>query len=172
MSIPNIESWNTGTLFAAYRNSWSGALRTGTVTISHTLRLTNATDDVIIPPGIFVEQPLNAEGSYSFNVTLPATDDSDIDQSGWGWRVEVNLSASGPDPEYTEVFYNVAVAAGGSTNLRTLQPSNHGGTPGPAAPDLRNYVTRAALLEEDFATFDGLSSLLDWESAITILEGS
>lgn len=139
MSLPFLESWNTGTLTATYRSSSTGNLRVGIVKVTLPTRLTSPTDDAIIAPGALLQQALSAEGAQSFTLTLPATNDPDIAEVGWGWTVVVELEATVTDDKYTETFHNVFIPVGGSTNLRDLYPVETT-PPLRSSVDLREYV--------------------------------
>lgn len=121
-----LRNWNTGQIWAEYRNVATGLLIPGTVTISLPLLLTNVADDATIPAGPMIsQQALNIEDpdpeaadGHSFDLMLPGTDDDDIVQADWGWTVEVNLVNFGK-----LVYSKVPIPVGGATNLRTIIPS-------------------------------------------------
>ncbi len=117
-------SWNLVRVFGTWRNLADGALKAGTYTIRVVTRVTNSTDDAIIPSGVFATGALSTSGGGpSLSVLTPCTDDPDNAQVA---KVEVKVEfADGSTPEryVLDVPYaNRPTADGGNdagVNLRT-----------------------------------------------------
>lgn len=93
-------SWNTVRTFGTWRNG-DGTLKAGAYTVELLTRVTNHTDDDIIPAGPFLNgnlQTLN-NASPSLDVMLPASDDPDNDQTAI-LRITVTFA----DKSTTEVY--------------------------------------------------------------------
>lgn len=138
--IPGLESWGSGHIWAEYRSPIDGVLLAGMVTITLPVRLTNTADDAIIPHGVVLDKfVLNTMEGNSFHIELPATDDPDIDQIGWGYDIMVVLEGFGANPLTVETFSGVPVPLDGATNLRLLVP-NETTIIGPASWDLSKFA--------------------------------
>ena len=141
-TIPGLENWNTGEIYAEYRSPIDGALLEGDVTVTLKTRLTSTADDAIIPPGVVIDKiPLNTSGEESFRLTLPATDDPDIDQINWGYSLRVVLKGYGGNPSISETFEGVPVPMDGETNLRLIVPKESS----PLIPPSMNFATFARI---------------------------
>lgn len=118
-------SWNLVRLYGTWR-AQDGSLRPGSYKITVPARITNHTDDAIIPAGIYAQGALQtaSNGAPSLDVQVPATDDPDNDQTGWQLVVEVTF----PDAAAEKYSIDVPIEArpvldGGSgfgVNLRTV----------------------------------------------------
>lgn len=70
-------SWNSVRVHGTWVNQ-DGSLKAGSYKVSIPVRVTNDTDDVIIPAGTFATGTLNTtNGLPSFDLLIPATDDPD-----------------------------------------------------------------------------------------------
>lgn len=120
-----IASWQLVRVYGTWTDA-NGAALAGTYTISVTRRLTNATDDLIIPAGVFKSGALSTGGSVSLDVMTPATDDVDIEQTGWPIQVDIRFTDTARVPEsylITVPYANRPVVDGGNgfgVNLRTV----------------------------------------------------
>lgn len=85
-------SWNTVRVFGTWVNQ-DGSLKTGTYKVEMPVRVTNATDDVIIPKGVFATGVLNTTpGVPSLVVEIPASDDPDNFPTGFQPILTVTFS--------------------------------------------------------------------------------
>lgn len=110
-------SWGTCRVYGTWRN-YDGTNKDGTVSVRIPHEVRNATDDVIIPAGMFIkEMALNtAASSVSFDQGLPANDDPDNAPVEWG-KVEITVKfKDGADTEK----YIIDTPVDGEVNLRTI----------------------------------------------------
>jgi len=107
-------SWNTGRVYGTW-NRLDGTMRAGKWKLTIPVRVTNATDDVIIPAGVFAEGDLNVTpGVPSLDLAVPSNSDPDNSPNGWQPVLEVTfLDAAGEK-------YVIDVPVGGEVNLRTV----------------------------------------------------
>ena len=125
-----IESWNLVEIRGTWTNHHGGKLP-GRYEVKVPSRLTNYTDDIIIPAGVFAAGDLSVvEGEPSLSLLVPPTDDPDIDQTNW--LLEVNIVFSGaqnPETYHIEVpVANRPISDGGSglgINLRQIAISQN-----------------------------------------------
>ena len=120
-----IPSWSLVRVFGTWVDHL-GVRLAGKYKISVPTRLTNATDDLMIPAGGFASGDLSiAEGMPSLSIMCPSTDDPDIQQTGWKLTVEVTFTG-GQTPERYQIEVPIAarpIADGGTgagINLRTI----------------------------------------------------
>lgn len=104
-----------------------GTLLAGKYTVTFPARVTDGTDDVIIPAGIFAKDvPLVTTGSGpSLDFLCPATDDPDIAETGWKVQITVTFTGGAKAETYIiDVPYaNRPTGSGGNNsgvNLRTV----------------------------------------------------
>lgn len=104
-------SWNTHRVLGTW-NRQDGTMRAGTYKATVPVRVTNQTDRVIIPSGVFAEGALNTTpGVPSLDLLLPATNDTDNLPQGWQMVLEVTfLDAAGER-------YDLDLPVGGETDL-------------------------------------------------------
>lgn len=128
-----LPSWNLVRVYGTWGvpnveipNEWKKA--TGTYTVEIPGTLTNATDDVIIPGGVILERALDlTEGTPSLDIMVPATDDPDIQQSGWKVTIKVTLATVVHTWVIDVPLANRPIADGGNglgVNLRTIALSS------------------------------------------------
>jgi len=123
MAIP---SWSLVRVYGTWTD-YTGARLAGTYAVSISSRLTTtATDDLIIPAGPYADGALSTTvGQPSLSIMVPATDDPDIQQTGWYVTVTVRF-AGGQASETFVVPVPIAnrpTADGGNNlgvNLRTI----------------------------------------------------
>ena len=110
-------SWNLVRVYGTWRGQ-DGSLRAGSYKVTIPARITNATDDAIIPAGIYKEGVLQTavDASPSLDVMVPATDDPDNLETGWKVRVEVKFTDGAATENYQ---IDVPVGSAG-VNLRTI----------------------------------------------------
>lgn len=110
-------SWNLVRVYGTWRGQ-DGGLRAGTYKVTIPVRITNATDDVIIPAGVYAEGALqtSVNGSPSLDVQVPATDDPDNLETGWKVRIEVRFT----DGAAAETYQIDVPYASAGVNLRTI----------------------------------------------------
>lgn len=123
MTAPT-SSWNLVRVFGTWRGM-DGALKAGTYKVSIPARITNVTDDAIIPAGQYASGALQVavSGSPSLDLLVPATDDPDNAETGWKVTVDVTF----PDATAERYVIDVPVANrpipdggnGNGVNLRT-----------------------------------------------------
>lgn len=107
-------SWDTCRVYGTWRGQ-DGAMLAGTYKVTIPVRVTNATDDAIIPAGVFASGALNTtEGLPSLDVQAPASNDPDNAPTGWQVTVEVTFTGA------TGEKYVLTTPVGGSINLRTV----------------------------------------------------
>lgn len=121
-------SWNLVRIYGTWRGQ-DGALLAGKFKVTIPARITNSTDDAIIPAGVYASGDLQTTvtGSPSLDVLVPATDDPDNDQTGWKVNIEVTfVSAAGEKYVIDVPVADRPVADGGTgvgVNLRTIAMS-------------------------------------------------
>ena len=109
-------SWDMGQVIGTWRKL-DGTLRPGRFKITYP-RVTNVTDDVIIPAGVFADGDLNVQpGARSLDLSLPATDDPDNAEDAFTITIAITFTDAAAET------YNVAVPVGGIVNLRTIIPA-------------------------------------------------
>lgn len=86
-------SWNLVRVYGTWRGM-DGTLKAGTYKVTIPARITNVTDDAIIPAGTFATGALQTtvSGSPSLDLLVPATDDPDNAETGWKVTVTVNFT--------------------------------------------------------------------------------
>ena len=120
-----IASWSLVRVYGTWADA-KGNMLSGTYKISVPARLTNSTDDLIIPAGTYDSGALNTTpGLPSLSVLCPSTDDPDIQQDGWKLTVEITLNGGrAPEKYILDVpIANRPVEDGGNglgVNLRTI----------------------------------------------------
>lgn len=118
-------SWNLVRVYGTWRTQ-AGDLRPGTYKVTIPARITNVTDDAIIPAGTFSSGDLQTSvgASPSLDVLVPATDDPDNAETGWKVVIEVTFpSATGEKYVIDVPVANRPIVDGGSgvgVNLRTV----------------------------------------------------
>lgn len=107
-------SWNTCRVYGTW-NKMDGSLRPGTYKVTLPFRVTNATDDVIIPAGVFATGELNTTpGVPSLDVDVPSNSDPDNSPNGWQPVIEVTF------PDAAGEKYLIDTPVDGEVNLRTV----------------------------------------------------
>lgn len=107
-------SWNTVRVYGTWHNM-DGSLRAGSYKVTIPMRVTNTTDDVIIPSGVFSTGTLNVTpGAPSLDIQVPCNDDPDNSPNGWQPRIEVTLSNAEGE------IYDIDTHIGVPVNLRTI----------------------------------------------------
>lgn len=119
-----VSSWNLVRVYGTWRGQ-GGAMLAGSYKITVPQRITNHTDDTIIPAGDFKSGLLAVVGgSPSLDLLVPATDDPDNDQVGWKLQIDVTLTGVGVESYQIDVpVANRPSADGGNglgVNLRTV----------------------------------------------------
>ena len=117
-------SWNLVRVYGTWRNM-NGTMKSGTYRIAIPVRVTNTTDDSIIPAGVFTTGDLSTvEGNPSMSVMVPSTNDPDIAETGFKIQVTVTFADANPENYVLDVPYsNRPTADGGNNqgvNLRTI----------------------------------------------------
>lgn len=111
----------TLTLIGAYRDGTGRAYR-GTVTITPSGPVSDATDQIVIAP-IPIECILDVDGAFS--IVLPATDAALLNPTGWTYTVQENLAVTvGGDTAYSR-SYPVSLPsalAPGPVDITSLAP--------------------------------------------------
>jgi hypothetical protein len=121
-----LESWNLVRVYGTWVTPDGATMLSGTYTITIPGRLTNSTDDRIIPAGTFASGQLNTTpgSGASLDIMVPATDDPDIEQDDW--KLVITVKFSGAAQEIYEIDVPVAnrpSADGGNgagVNLRQI----------------------------------------------------
>lgn len=119
-------SWNLVRVYGTWHTQ-GGALKPGSYTVTIPARVTNTTNDVIIPAGVFASGTLQTAVSDapSLDVLVPATDDPDNAEDGWLVTIEVRFD-DGADKELYKIEVPVADrptsdgGTGNGVNLRTV----------------------------------------------------
>lgn len=129
MAAPS-PSWNLVRVFGTWLKQ-DGTLRAGKFKVTVPVRVTNSTDDTIIPAGVYASGNLQTADPMepSLDVLVPATDDPDNEQTGWKLQVEVTF----PDATNEKYVIDVPVAdrpvddggTGNGVNLRTVALSQN-----------------------------------------------
>jgi len=118
-------SWNTVPLFGTWRN-YDGTLKAGNYKVTSAVRVTNATDDVIVPAGLVASGALNEKEStgggktYSLYADVPASDDPDNDVRGWQLTVEVTFKDSPGEKYVIDTPLSAATGNPPGINLRKV----------------------------------------------------
>lgn len=113
-------AWNLIRCYGTW-NNLDGTKKAGAYRVSIPQRVSDATDDVIIPAGIFLNGSLNTGAGPSLDILIPAVDDPDISPQNWAVNVTVNFN----DGSAPETFNLQPSVSGGAVNLRTIVlPSN------------------------------------------------
>ena len=118
-------SWNLVRVYGTWRGM-DGALRAGTYKVTLPARITNTTDDAIIPAGTYASGALQTavDGSPSLDVLVPATDDPDNAETGWKVSILVSFTDAAAELYVIDVpVANRPVVDGGNgagVNLRTV----------------------------------------------------
>lgn len=116
MAAPAAASWATTRVYGTWHGQ-AGGMLAGTYKVTIPARVTNTTDDVIIPKGTYAQGSLNTTpGDPSFDLEIPCNDDPDNSPNGWQPVVEITFSASGVDGEK----YLLDTPVGVEVNLRTV----------------------------------------------------
>lgn len=116
MAMPLVPSYNTKRVYATWVKQGGAEMRPGTYKVTVPVRVTNATDDVIIPKGVFDTGTLNTTpGVPSLDILVPCTDDLDNLPRGWQVHIEVTFNDA-PGEKYV---LDVPVD-GPEINLRTV----------------------------------------------------
>lgn len=113
-----VPSWDMGQVVGTWRKL-DGTLRPGRFKITYP-RVTNVTDDAIIPAGVFAEGDLNVQpgpGERSLDLALPSTDDPDNAEAAFTITIAITFTDAAAET------YNVAIPVGGTVNLRTVIPA-------------------------------------------------
>jgi hypothetical protein len=102
-------------------------LKAGKYTVTIPARITNSTDDAIIPAGLYDSGNLQTavDDAPSLDIMVPATDDPDNEQDGWKVIIKVTFTDGSKEETYTiDVPYADRPATDGGTgngvNLRTI----------------------------------------------------
>lgn len=107
-------SWNTCRVYGTW-HKLDGSRRTGTYKVTIPVRVTNATDDVIVPAGVAMQGTLEVDsGSPSLDILVPASNDPDNSPNGWQAIVEVTFSDAAGER------YVIDTPVDGEVNLRTV----------------------------------------------------
>lgn len=95
-------SWNLVRVFGTWGGQ-NGALLAGNAKVTIPVRVTNRTDDRIIPRGKFLEVPLQTSNATapSLDIQVPATDDPDNNETGWKVLLEVSFTNGADTEVYT-----------------------------------------------------------------------
>lgn len=125
MTTPS-PTWNTVRVYATWRNQ-DGTLKAGSAKVTLPVRITNRTDDAIIPAGTFLTQALQTsnDANPSLDIMVPSTDDPDIEQTGWTAQISVTFTDGSLTENYAiAVPYAARPIADGGTgvgvDLRTV----------------------------------------------------
>ncbi len=111
-----VSSWNLVRVYGTWRGM-DGALKAGTYKVTLPARITNTTDDAIIPAGTYATGPLqtSVDSSPSLDIMVPATDDPDNAETGW----KVTVAVTFPDAAGESYVLDVPYQSTG-VNLRTV----------------------------------------------------
>lgn len=116
MAAPAAASWATTRVFGTWRGQ-SGTMLGGTYKVTIPARVTNQTDDVIVPKGVYATGPLNTTpGTPSFDMQIPCNDDPDNSPAGWQPVLEITFATTGLEGEK----YLLDTPVGVDVNLRTV----------------------------------------------------
>lgn len=130
MPAPSL-SWNLCRVFGTWRNL-DGTMKAGSYTVTIPARVTDATDDTIIPAGTFKSGTLQTQSDSipSLDIMVPCTDDPDIQQTGWHVQIVVTFDDKSTSEAYAlDVPYADRPTSDGGTgdgvDLRTIAlPAN------------------------------------------------
>lgn len=120
-----IGSWSLVRVYGTWVDA-KGVLLPGKWKVRVPTRLTNSSDDYIIPAGLFDQGDLNVTpGVPSLSLLCPSTDDPDIQQSGWKLEVEISFTGGQAGEKYVidVPIANRPISDGGDglgINLRTI----------------------------------------------------
>jgi len=107
-------SWNTCRVVGTWHNL-DGSRRAGTYKVTIPVRVTNATDDVIIPAGVAQQGALEVDsGAPSLDIQVPSNMDPDNSPNGWQPVIEVTF------PDAQAERYVIDTPVDGEVNLRTV----------------------------------------------------
>lgn len=116
MAMPLVPSYNTQRVYGTWVKQGGAEMRSGSYKVTVPVRVTNATDDVIIPAGVYETGTLNTTpGVPSLDIQVPCTDDPDNLPQGWQLHIEVTFQDA-PGEKYV---LNVPTEGDG-INLRTV----------------------------------------------------
>lgn len=112
-------SWDTTRVYGTW-NGQGGVKLSGSYKVVIPQRVTNTTDDLIIPAGTFASGSLNVTpGQPSFDLQIPCNDDPDNVAPATPWRAIIEITFTGPiDGEK----YSIDTPRGVAVNLRTAVP--------------------------------------------------
>lgn len=117
MAMPLVPSYNTRRVFGTWVKQGGAEMRPGSYKVTVPVRVTNATDDVIIPAGVYETGTLNTTpGVPSLDIQVPCTDDPDNLPQGWQLHVEVTFQDA-PGEKYV---LDVPVEGDDGINLRAV----------------------------------------------------
>ncbi len=107
-------SWNTCRVVGTWHNL-DGSRRTGTYKVTIPVRVTNTTDDVIIPAGVAMQGTLEVDsGAPSLDIQVPSNTDPDNSPAGWQVVIDVTF------PDAAGEKYVIDTPVDGVVNLRTV----------------------------------------------------
>ena len=116
-------SWNLVRIYGKWLGQ-DGALKAGSYSLRIPARITNATDDSIIPAGTFAVGALQTVGVRSLDILAPATDDPDNNETGWKVNLEISFTEGAGELYVIDVPYAARPVADGGTgagiDLRTV----------------------------------------------------
>lgn len=119
-------SWNLVRVYGTWHTQ-GGQLKPGKYTVTIPARITNHTDDAIIPAGTYDSGDLQTAvpESPSLDIMVPCNDDPDNDQAGWQPVITVSFTDGSTKETYQiDVPYADRPVADGGTgngvNLRTV----------------------------------------------------
>lgn len=143
MSPTLVPSWNRARVYGTWVAPQGDAMRAGTYKVTIPVRVTNATDDVIIPAGTFASGSLNTTpGVPSLDIELPCTDDPDNSPVGWQATIEITF----PDAKGERYVIDVPLD-GGDINLRSVVLTES--LPAPVPVLIRGVPGGLATLDRD-----------------------
>lgn len=117
-------SWDLVRVYGTWNNQ-NGTRKAGSYRVMIPQRVVDATDDVIIPAGKFLDGTLNVTaGLISLDVLVPAVDDADISPRNFPIVILVQFN----DPLTKDETFNIRpTIAGGPINLRKIVPGTDAG---------------------------------------------
>lgn len=149
MAMTLVPSYNTKRVFGTWVRQAGTEMRPGNYRVTVPVRITNATDDVIIPEGVYATGILNTTvGLPSLDIQAPCTDDPDNWPQGWQLLVEITF----PDAPKELYVLNVPVAGTEGINLRTVILAQ-------VVPDQQSYLIRG--VAGGVAGLDGDGDVID-----------
>jgi hypothetical protein len=139
-----VPSFNTKRIYGTWVRQGGTEMRPGTYKVTVPVRITNATDDVIIPAGAFVTGSLNVTpGLPSLDILGPCTNDPDnFPSDGWQLQIEI-IFADAPGEKY---LLDVDID-GPEINLRSVVLVQYLPTPQPVL--FRGVAGGVAALDAD-----------------------